>query len=132
VVFVEPAQCVLLFVFGCYLQVMKFNAMVGGQALEVSVIRDHRRNLDGNLFVRGPKEKVIEAVPVLRDQDHDPSFCCSIEERPFHLQRSCQPLERRFKTGGRVGCGKVQAHEEPASLFVAVLGRVKNIAAVLE
>ena len=100
------------------------------------VVADHRGQLDGELVGGHPTEQVVQAVRLLRDQEHGPLADPRVRDRPVRL-----PAER----GGdrrelvpqlvhperqRVGPHRL-AGEEPAGGRVGVVARLDDPAAGL-
>jgi heptosyltransferase-2 len=93
--FGELAQGRLLFnlVVRRHGQVMEGKSMMFDQTFEVGVVRRHPNNFNGQGAVCGPKEQVIEALAVARDQNQGSGFFLGLADGPLHAQGLSHGLE---------------------------------------
>jgi len=130
----------LLFVFrrGGDRQAMERNAVRGGEASAIAVVRDDGHGVHAQCADLAAIEKVVQAVVEFADHDQNARRREGVVHRPCHAEApghgrkaGCHPRTHRGTRRGRVHGMDDDTHEEAPGVDVAELVTFQDVAAVV-
>ena len=101
---------------------------------EVRMVRDHERDLAGQLAEPVADQQIVQAVLELRDEDRDALRAVRVGDAPAHLVAAALDREQRLELVARdVELGEIEldALAEDPLLLVEVLLRLEDVRAVI-
>jgi len=118
---------------GCLRRDDELDAELGGDGLEVGVVRHHQGDLAGELPALVAEQQIVQTVIELRDEDRDPLGPPRVQEPRVHVEPLCHLPDsalERVPVGLQLSQIDPDALEELTSLAVGVLVGVDDVAAV--
>eukprot|EP01136_Pigoraptor_vietnamica_P025315 Opistho-1_new@79202 len=113
-------------------EVVEGDVVRGGQLVEVAVVADDGRDLNGQMAGLHTEQQVVEAMAQLGDQQQHAGLGLAVHQLPVHLQARGQGAEGAAH-GSHLGRGfEGDAHEEALMVGIAMLGRGQDIAPLLQ
>ena len=118
---------------GSHRDMVERNVVAGGKLVELAMVGDDRPDVQRQQAGLPAEQQVVQAMPLLADQDDGAHRLRRRVQLPHHPERFGEDLQLGVEVvAGELAAGKLHTHEEQPGAVVVVLRGFLDVAAAFE